>query len=79
MNKFLTTPLGDFLKSFVLTWVALLIVKIEEGQDVFTLNLRALAEVGIAALIATIKTTHSWYNKSDTRFGKEEEVYKEGK
>jgi hypothetical protein len=70
MNKFLTTPFGDFLKTFFLTLIGMLIFQIENGMDIFKIDRKFLVEISVSALIASLKVLHTFKNKYDLRYGK---------
>lgn len=68
MNKeFLNTPLGSFLKVFV---IAVLVQFMNEGSDIFSLDKASIQGLINAGIVAVIPVIINALNPTDTRYGR---------
>lgn len=71
MNKFLSTPLGSFVKVFLLGVLLQASNEMQQGKTIYQMDYMMLLNAGVGALIIVLI---NFLNPTDTRYGKNKEL-----
>lgn len=70
VNQFLTTPTGGFVKVFLACILTQYFIELQQGHDLFSLDLAMVKKLLTAALISNLPVIINWLNPSYTQYGK---------
>jgi hypothetical protein len=68
MSKFLNSPAGSWLKAAIVAVLSAVLVKIQEGHDIWSAN--TWKELATIAVVSVIPVVINIMNPQDTRYGK---------
>ena len=72
MKDFLTTPFGGFCKVFLSCILTQYFIELQQGHDLFSLDLVMVKKLLTAALISNLPIIINWLNPQYTAYGKTE-------
>lgn len=70
MKKFLTTPEGGFLKVFISCMLTQYFIELQQGHDLFSMDLAMVKKLLTAALISNLPIIINYLNPKYTGYGK---------
>lgn len=70
IKKFLTTPEGGFVKVFLACLLTQYFIELQQGHDLFSMDLAMVKKLLTAALISNLPIIINYLNPSYTQYGK---------
>lgn len=70
MNKFLTTPFGTFIKSFIATTLTLYLIELQQGHQLFSMDYTMVQKLFTGGLVANLPVIINWLNPHYSTYGK---------
>lgn len=70
INKFLTTPLGDYVKHFLEIILGIWAIEVERTRELVIIDLAFWKQTLAAAFIATLPIILNWLNPNYKNYGK---------
>lgn len=73
MNKILATPFGSFIKAFAATVLTQYLIELQEGHDLFTMDVAMTKKLLTAGVVANFPVIVNYLNPSYKGYGKGKE------
>ncbi|AXH76565.1 MAG: hypothetical protein [Bacteriophage sp.] len=70
LSTALTTPLSSFLKVFIATILTQYLIELQQGHQLFTLDLMMVQKLLTAGLVSVIPMLINWLNPAYQGYGK---------
>ena len=72
MKHTLTTPFGTFLKGFAATVLTQYLIELQNGGQLFTMDIVMIQKLLTAAIVANLPVIINWLNPKYEGYGKQE-------
>lgn len=69
MGKFLSSPIGSFLKVLLAAILSTYLIMLSNGQRLFSWDRNMVEHLFTAGFVSTIPVLINWLNPKDTRYG----------
>lgn len=69
LAKFLSTPIGSWLKVFVAVILSTWLGELANGHDLFVFDIVLAKKLVMAAVVSTLPTIINYLNPTDPRYG----------
>lgn len=72
MKKVMASPFGSFLKAFLATILTQYLIELQQGTDLFSMDILMVKKLITAGLVANIPVIINWLNPNYQGYGKKQ-------